>query len=456
MLGKTEPRADFAIPTFPTTLVTLTIRETGANQGWRAAFLHCDQDGPGCEMSKTEHPASPDANGTQREVTTHVFRTPADAPVKLAFWTDFYTSQGKSSWTSGPAGAGTYNLTYVAEPLAPGTPPEHPAATLARPQVIGLRHTAPDAFDILAAWWDDASEGDGLFEAHLAIADPRAPTPANAANPSSLGNPDTRVYRAHFTIQGTPYYVAWRHASDGADGGCLLYLDDINGPRVIANPICSLDLATGVFGAAIPERSVGNPGPGIPYTNLWAESLDETPSPTSLTDRVDEERGMQFPFALGGVDVWRQLNPEGDYGRALPWYQDPLARENLPNTLQVAGALAAGITFLVGALAVLQRRRQTRRLLDRVDQATARAGPHAPDIIAALAELEEEFTQMFRRHRISEPQYQILAQRISSVATRLALRRELAHAAGETSIRIPVRDADTPPRDAEADARASE
>jgi hypothetical protein len=219
--------------------------------------------------------------------------------------------------------------------------------------------------------------------------------------------------------------------------------------------------------ARIPERSVGNPSPSDLFLDLSAASFsypgstlldpveafnpgiyDHPKSPVAVREDETKPADMRYAFALGGPAVWHTLNPRLDPDpEFIPaWYVAPLAKENIPNTLQVVGALLAGITFLVGAIAVIARRRQLRKYLDRIDAVERSRQFDSSQTLRELGLLEDEFARLFRKGRLTEGQFQVLGQRIASVATRFALRRELGLDDGVPgpdgpTTRVPVREA---------------
>ncbi|GEM_PF-5540465 len=450
------PLFDHPIPAFPRTLATITVTleqyrpptpgspmpPLGFDAGWHVKVL--DGAKP---LSVSRHPG--DNRGLQRpnetvtDTSVHLLLHEGGGAPVLQLVPTYADPEQPPSGTGDAQSVGTFHVRYVAEDLPEGVAPRRPAATEQDPQLLD----APDdvvnpAHDLRAAWLDDAALGDGLFEVHLTVANltnpdfSQAPTP----DPGTGGTPALR-WLVHFDVAGHSYGLLYRLPSRG-DADCeLLSEDDLANVRVIMSPACDAWPARGTINWSVPERSVGSPGSGVLFTNLHA-TTDECPEGGQAScPSLDDMQGERYPFALGGPDVWSRLNPRLD-PPVLPWYKDPVSEDNLPNTLQVVGTILAGLTFLGGAIAVTHRRRQTRRLLDRIDAAEQKAGVDSRAVLVALGRLEEEFTLLFRRHRISEAQYQILSQRIASVATRFALRRELGLVTGEASaVRVPVRDA---------------
>lgn len=125
-------------------------------------------------------------------------------------------------------------------------------------------------------------------------------------------------------------------------------------------------------------------------------------------------------MAANATEAGARLRPAslaGDGGAAvgaasLPWYRSPLAPENIPNTLQVTGALVAASTFVAGVVLVRRRRSILRDLLDEVDEL---AREHATDAAAlrdALAGVEARCHEFVTRGKIDEKQHAIVTRRI--------------------------------------------
>lgn len=96
------------------------------------------------------------------------------------------------------------------------------------------------------------------------------------------------------------------------------------------------------------------------------------------------------------------------------WYRAPLAPENLPNTLQVGGAVAAAATFLVGLLLVRRRRSLARKLLGEVEALTRKHAGEPAALRHALVQLDTHAQSLVARGRLAEDQYGLVARRIDS------------------------------------------
>jgi hypothetical protein len=272
------------------------------------------------------------------------------------------------------------------------------------------------------------------MDAHLQVGDLANLTTAAFRAPTTEGPGGQQVFQVDelswkiaWSVGSKRYYVEWalpRPASNATTYSCVLKTEMENEQleEVLAHPLCEVDRAAGTFHATFPEASIGSPPDGQVFEAVEVRSRARY-LPTRAIDTLDDRGEVRYAFALGGPSVWSSLNPRLD-PPPVAWYEDPLAPENVADTLQVAGSLAALATFLVGLALVSRRRRQTSRLLARVDALDAK-GVDSAQTLVLLGQLEQEFNELFRRHRISEAQYQVLSQRIAGVATRFALRRSL-------------------------------
>ena len=447
MAAKVNQSIDHAIPVFSTTLATITISHDGTNQGWRFAVMETTSNGT-IEVTKSERLAAPSKELHQSESTTHVFLQRPGARYTLRFWDEYYESASLSSYEQGPSAFGSFAITYQAQPVPVGSAPSRPAATRDDPHVQGVAHAAPADLDIMAAWMDDPALGDGLFDAYVAVENLSAitfPSPGGVSDPAGASSAQYMRWTYNFTVTGLDYAVQWEILRDNsaagyANDGCELLRGSER--QVVARPLCSMNLTTGVLSATIPERIVGPPGDGILFTDMHVVSTTlvqrDPPAGEIVWHQLDV---MHYPFALGGPRVWSVLNHRLDPKLDIvpPFYLDPLAPDNLPNTLQVAGAGVAIIGFLGGLILVRRRHHHTKALLDRVEDIARAPRFDTPQTLLALGELESEFTVLFRRGKITEGQYQILSQRIASVATRFALRRELGLDDGVPGAETPSR-----------------
>lgn len=440
----------FSAPFHPRTLATMTVVQEGVDGGWEVFLVAPD----GTQVD--EHAHTPRSTSTTVVRTTHqalVLGAPEGAGwLNLSLRGDGVGIDGVTAFTGGflgPPSAGAFSVTYAADTLPPGESPIRPAATRDDPHLVGPERDARrGAYDQVAAWFDDAFLGDGLFEAHVAARD--------------LSDWDWRegnvvaIHVVEFRVLDVAYYLSWNLKAveptatlDDVDLECSLMR--ILGPanyETILRPACAVEWENGILTASIPERSVGSPGDGAPFTSLRTTAKERMQTPqtgySSTLDTVEDQMtGERYAFALGGPAIWDGLNPR----LAVPppvapaWYEAPLAKENVPDTLQVVGAFLAALTFLFGIVAVRKHRRQTRELLARVDALTAAHEREAREGLLALGTFEAEVTGLYRANRLSDAQYQMLTQRISAAAARLALRHGLGlddGAPGDPTRRVPV------------------
>ncbi|HET6405576.1 MAG TPA: hypothetical protein VFH78_13105 [Candidatus Thermoplasmatota archaeon] len=432
------PHEEWDLPTFPLTLATVNVvLLRSPDTGWEVRILRYGSDGTGGEqvttISHAFHPARTTTALRHEDASTHVF---AVAPG------DRITLRIEPGWASGPlpmlngdvpASGGSFEVTYIGQAVPAGEKPSRPAATAADPHLPDDRgEVAHQAWDIHAAWWDDAALGDGLMEAYVKVASLEGIPPEAFDPPAAEGVPVTRdalQWKLAWTVLDTRYFVAWNLPATGdVDAlSCLLKREGETEEAdvTLAHPLCAVDLQQGVLQATFPIASIGSPPDREPFVDPAARTrvlyaVGPAPATPDVVDQADMET---YLFALGGPVVWSDINPRLDPPVQL-WYEAPLAPANVADTLQVVGSVLASLTFLVGLALVWRRRRETARLLARVD-AVAEEHADQRQALLALGRLEEEFSAMFRRHRISEAQYQVLSQRIATVATRYALRTTL-------------------------------
>lgn len=427
-------QASWVLPIFPRTLATIGVTLLQApDQGWRiwiATGAHEHDE----ILSQSRHPARPTTALRHAEESTHVVEAREGAAHWLAI-TAGYAEAG-SSWSDAGSGGGRYEITYVGRLVPAGTVPLRPAATAQAPHIEDdVAEVARPAWDIRRAWWNDDLLGDGLMEVSAQVSALEGLSEADFAPPITSGYPGpsaterSLLWRTHWRVLDTPYFLEWRlhesEASTLASGlsQCTLHAEvDATTAPILAHPLCTVDVANATLRATFPTATIGSPADGELFQDLRASTAIEYG--TNAPDSLDNADKPTFLFALGGPRVWDELNACRFCPATKSWYQDPLAAENVADTLQVLGTLAALATFLVGLALVWRRRRHTADLLARVDVV---AEQHADQrgALLALGRLEEEFAQMFRRHRISDGQYQVLSQRIATVATRFALRTSL-------------------------------
>lgn len=437
------------LPPPTTTLATVTVVLDGQDGGWQLGVWNETR-----RVSEGSHQSSTGtAPGRYTETSVHLLLDVGEPEAWSLVLKPYSLRSGGFTFDFLPApnqrSLGVFRILYVAEALPEGTPPLRPAATADVPHLADLAYdSALPEMDIVAAWFDDASVGDALFEARLRV-----------LNASELHYPSGLLssymsYGLSFRVLDERYYMGWIvfRQGEGSPGlACQLAQFEANTFRTVLYPDCAFDQANGTLVARIPERSVGTPGRGVPFTEMSAFAGRGNGLSTEPNDNARTE---QFPFALGGPAVWDELNACAFCPIELQyqWYEDPLARDNLDTTLQVVGSTLAGGTFLVGLIIVRRRRDRTRDLLDEIDKVEARGETRPREALLDLGMLESRFTQLFRKGDLHESQYQVVSQRIASVATRLALRRELglddgspdglappSGSAGAHAVQVPVR-----------------
>lgn len=407
-----QPRV-FDLPVHERTLAIVVVSIIGEDNGWTLSLQRED----GVTLSESQHPQQTDAAFRHMESTAHVVFTDAALAHTLVI-----TPVGPLLTPS----IGRFAITYEGERVPEGTLPVRAAADATHPHIDDVLGDVDEpAYDVVAAWFDDARLDDGLLDAHIAL----AALPADVPIRDEFGFPTaTSVgWKLAWTIENARYYVEWRADPTGGTESafsCTLRreTDDAEGP-ILAHPFCVYDFGTATLHATFAELSVNNPPDGVLFESPEARTrvyVTGRPQP----DVVDDATHASFLFAPGGPKIWESLD-NGALGSATPaWYTDPLSSEHIVDTVQIVGSIAALATFLVGLALVYRRRRQTSVLLARVD-AVEDEGLDSSETLLKLGRLEQEFSHLFRKHRISDSQYQVLSQRIASVATRFALRREL-------------------------------
>lgn len=440
--------ASFSLPVFDRTLSTFIVTVTGRDNGWMLRVQRWTDDAWE-DISLATHVAPADASYSHQDESTHVLLTDAATRHRLVFDTSYVFVARDAAPSGLVASTARIEITYHAQPVPDGAAPSRPAATVGDPH---LRDFEDDAghptHDLLAAWLDDARLGDGLLDAHLRVADLNL-TGASFVSPSTGQSASTIGWKLAWGLRGQRYQLEWSGRPDRSISCALMTEPQAAGEAevVLIVPHCAADLANGTLSAVFPEMSIGAPADGEVFLSPAARTrLFGLGDP----EVVDEVVVPTYSFALGGPAVWSQL----DGGRKDPpqevvpaWYEAPLREENLPDTLQVAGAVLAVATFLGGLLVVAGRRRQLREHLDRIDAVERAHERDARGALVALGGLESEFTDLFKRHRLTEGQYQALSARVASAAARLAMRRELGlddGVPGESApaVRVPVLDAD--------------
>lgn len=442
------PPDAWVIPVFERTLVTLTVTLTSApDAGWSTLIQRhaaADAEGVWTTVDEAHHAPSSQPAIRSSVTTTHVLAAQRGDSWQIVFRPgEAKTPLLPDAGVVYGSAPGHYEVAYYAERVPEGVVPARPAATQEEPQVRDApADVAEPSWDILAAWWDDSRLDDGLFDVHLQVTSLDIRDAAFRA-PSASGVADSQaqqlMWKAVWTVDARSYHVEWSVQRSARDVfSCVLSTEMINEADevVLAHPLCEADIANGTLHATIPEAAAGAPEDGTRFESLAARSRVRIS--LGFTDVLDETQPARFVFALGGPGVWDGLNGCRFCTPAPAWYEQPLAPENADRTLQVVGTVAALATFLIGALLVWRRRRQTHRLLARIE-AVAADGIDASSTLLVLGRLEEEFSLMFRKHKITDGQYQILTQRIAGVATRFALRRTLGLDDGVPGEATPMR-----------------
>jgi hypothetical protein len=424
--------AYWEIPLFDRTLATVGVTLLQApDQGWRIRLAAGEL--PSEILSEAYHPARPTTALRHGEETTHV----VEAAGNTTHWLVIDSGWAEAANMGNTLGsrAGRYEITYVGRLIPSGVAPERPAATAQAPHLLDVvAEVVRPAWDIRGAWWGDESLGDGLMDVHMRVASLSGIgeedfTPPIAEDVPVAPSERRLLWRAHWRLGETDYHLQWRLDESGSIGdglsACTLHAQVDAGASaspILAHALCSADIENATLHASFPIATIGSPPDGALFSGLRATTAIAYGA--NEPDSLDAVESPQFPFALGGPRVWDELNACRFCPETKAWYQDPLAAENVADTMQVVGTLAALATFLVGLLLVWRRRRHTSSLLARVDD-VAEAHADQRGALLALGRLEEEFAAMFRRHRISDGQYQVLSQRIATVATRFALRTSL-------------------------------
>lgn len=454
--GTTDAES-WEVPTFPLTLATINVALLRSPDiGWQIELTRAPENmSEAYVISQSTHPARDTTALRHEDSSAHVFDVDGGDRVNLVF---------NPGWMSGPVGGGDvivgtgrFEVTYIASAVIGGYIPSRPAATQDDPQLPDeTGEVEHDAWDLQAAWWDDADLADGLMEVRVKVVSLEG-IPREAYEPPALdGVPSSgaRVlqWKAAWTVLDTRYSLEWNLPRDPAPGDpplrCVLNVEGTTEAEDVplVYPLCTMDAASGVLSASFPLASIGTPPEGEEFQELAVRTrvlywlTTDAEGPSAEPDVVDHAENEVYRFALGGPAVWSQLNGRLDEP-APSWYEAPLAESNADLTLQIVAMTAAAITFLVGLVLIWRRRRATSRLLARVD-AIAEEHEDQRQALLALGRLEEEFAGMFRRHRISEGQYQVLSQRIATVATRYALRTALGlddgvpGEASPTSVRV--------------------
>ncbi len=442
------------VPAFPNSLVTVSVALTGVDGGW-AYEIRPDAGGP--STASRHVPARPTDVGTSNfhaQADTHLLTRDAATFPARAHVMQFTNCASEAEGPPALQGCkypstGEFRVVIIVEQLPAGVVPSRPAATREDPQLSdgALLDAAEDSLDLIAAWFDDALVGDGLLDVHLALGgwgdfnfNSSAPVPPGFG--SGIVESDAYVWYVGFRVLDTDYLVRWfaaRGSGGDLDLGCELRRGGaVDASVLIMTPRCMFDAEDAVLSVTFPERSIGSPSSGVLFHSLHAMSYRATSRVYTPQDNIT---GPHYLFALGGPAVWSSLNPRHDPPPTPPWFNAPLHEENLPDTLQVAGAATAAATFLGGLLLLQGRRRKLRKLLEEVDAVAVLHEENARMALLALGQLDTDVTRRFRAGRVNEAHFQVVTNRIASYATRFALRRELGLDDGTPG--------DGPPTDAE-------
>jgi hypothetical protein len=436
----TTTGGDWQAPAFAKTLAHITVQFEGEDRGWRLLVYHAGDVRSGHQVSESTHPAGTMPPAPRAvETTTHVLV--GATRYEIALGASDYEAAEVSLYGTGPSSVGTFHITYVAEPLPDGLAPPRPAATGDFPQVVSPPGDAryPE-LDLVGAWLDVPRVGDGLFGAHLRVVNlsqVHYDAPALAQEQA-----DYVSWNIHFTLGGRAYYVTWVDSrTAGARSCALMRVGSAPRPdQVIAQPACTWDVRNATLDALVPIESVGSPGPAEPWEDLTANV--DTDYASGNYPQPENSASARFGFALG-PSQWDALN--GCHfcpPPSAPWYLDPLAADNLPNALQVAGAVATALAFLFGLVLLRRRRQKVRALLREIERVESEHERNTREALLALGRLDSSFADMYHRGKLTDDQYQVVAQRLATVATRFALRQGLGlddGLAGDArAVRVPV------------------
>lgn len=445
-LNATDPFL-FDLPVYPATLATFEIELVGKDNGWAAAVESQASDGSWSLVSWSSHVAPPANDPSylsyrhKQTSTTVIFGD--GLPHRLKLYPFF--KETNDPLAGGPRSGGDWSVVYNGELVPPGVAPFRAAADIAHPQLDDITGDGGgESRDILRGWLTDDRLGDELLEVHLQVASLREISFTNA-----LGLEADKIgWKLAWRLQDTTYFVEWIAEPVSGESGvgfrCELRSEVPEGNAeqepVLAVPACDFDTVNGLLHATFPERTIGSPRDRELFEDLAARTRLYFTGQAN-PDVVDDTQAPNYLFALGGPAVWAELDGGALGPASAPWYRAPFAEENIVDSFQIFASILAAITFLVGLALVAKRKRRTNALLHRIDDAI-HGDVDSRETLLRLGRLESDFSEMYRRGRLTEGQYQVLSQRIATVATRHSLRHSLGLDDGvpgdETPVRIDV------------------
>ncbi|HVM45039.1 MAG TPA: hypothetical protein VM582_03800, partial [Candidatus Thermoplasmatota archaeon] len=289
---------------------------------------------------------------------------------------------------------------------------------------------------IVSAWFNDPLLDDGFVNATLQLADLGAAEDAAHA----------RRYELDWTLRSDRFRVRWTVTNETT---ATLWRETGGRQKPLIELPVETDRANGTLTSSIPLRLIGQPRAGDVFTDLRANASRHVaafglaPSDYQQADGlgdpgvVDEAAQTVRPFRLrGGSDLEEAPRDEplvfepsppaealdatgvASASAAVPWYQAPFAADNLPNTLQVAGAMAAVLTFLAGLLLLARRRSLVQKLVDAVEAARRENEGDAEKLAAAVRAVEARAHDLAARGRLDAREFALVTRRIDQALRR--------------------------------------